>query len=211
MNNREHGNGDGNGNDHEHRKKDNLANTDETGSETESTSLPQPVIDEAERLTRLCINAIVDAEATAYRDERQSLLDEYGYAARVRDADDTLVLYPQSWLVDGIAQVDQIDDTDQAIEISLSGPATGADWEDVETTNQAIIDTVREEHGRIHAKNIRAFADFMGNHYLKPVTDATRDERREFLDDYYTRNAWPSEEEAAVVSESIRLLETIER
>ena len=207
MNNREHGNG----NDHEHRKKDNLANTDETGSETESTSLPQPVIDEAERLTRLCINAIVDAEATAYRDERQSLLDEYGYAARVRDADDTLVLYPQSWLVDGIAQVDQIDDTDQAIEISLSGPATGADWEDVETTNQAIIDTVREEHGRIHAKNIRAFADFMGNHYLKPVTDATRDERREFLDDYYTRNAWPSEEEAAVVSESIRLLETIER
>jgi len=51
----------------------------------------------------------------------------------------------------------------------------------------------------------------MGNHYLKPVTDATRDERREFLDDYYTRNAWPSEEEAAVVSESIRLLETIER
>lgn len=211
MNNREHGNGDGNGNDHEHRKKDNLANTDETGSETESTSLPQPVIDEAERLTRLCINAIVDAEATAYRDERQSLLDEYGYAARVRDADDTLVLYPQSWLVDGIAQVDQIDDTDQAIEISLSGPATGADWEDVETTNQAIIDTVREEHGRIHAKNIRAFADFMGNHYLKPVTDATRDERREFLDDYYTRNAWPSEEQAAVVSESIRLLETIER
>jgi hypothetical protein len=211
MNNREHGNGNGNGNDHEHRKKDNLANTDETGSETESTSLPQPVIDEAERLTRLCINAIVDAEATAYRDERQSLLDEYGYAARVRDADDTLVLYPQSWLVDGIAQVDQIDDTDQAIEISLSGPATGADWEDVETTNQAIIDTVREEHGRIHAKNIRAFADFMGNHYLKPVTDATRDERREFLDDYYTRNAWPSEEEAAVVSESIRLLETIER
>lgn len=209
MNNREHGNG--NGNDHEHRKKDNLANTDETGSETESTSLPQPVIDEAERLTRLCINAIVDAEATAYRDERQSLLDEYGYAARVRDADDTLVLYPQSWLVDGIAQVDQIDDTDQAIEISLSGPATGADWEDVETTNQAIIDTVREEHGRIHAKNIRAFADFMGNHYLKPVTDATRDERREFLDDYYTRNAWPSEEQAAVVSESIRLLETIER
>ena len=121
------------------------------------------------------------------------------------------MLYPQSWLVDGIAQVDQIDDTDQAIEISLSGPATGADWEDVETTNQAIIDTVREEHGRIHAKNIRAFADFMGNHYLKPVADATRDERREFLDDYYTRNAWPSEEEAAVVSESIRLLETIER
>jgi|APHM01.1.fsa_nt_gi hypothetical protein len=211
MNNREHGNGNGNGNDHEHRKKDNLANTDEIGSETESTSLPQPVIDEAERLTRLCINATVDAEATAYHDERQSLLDEYGYAARVRDADDTLVLYPQSWLVDGIAQVDQIDDTDQAIEISLSGPATGADWEDVETTNQAIIDTVREEHGRIHAKNIRAFADFMGNHYLKPVTDATRDERREFLDDYYTRNAWPSEKEAAVVSESIRLLETIER
>jgi hypothetical protein len=196
--------------DHDHGQQDDAEITDAESGDAERTSLPQSVIDEAERLTRLCINTTVDAEITAYRNERQSLLDEHGYAARVRDADDTLVLYPQSWLVDGIAQFDQIDNTDRAVEISLSGPAIGADWENVETTNKTIIDMIRQEHGKAHARNIRAFADFMGNHYLKSVTEATKDEREEFINEYYTRNVWPSEKEAAIVSESIRLLDTIE-
>ncbi|WP_303704119.1 rnhA operon protein [Haloquadratum walsbyi] len=199
---------------HEHKsetkQKDDVETVDEGMSDGAEKSLPQSVIDEAERLTRLCVNATVDAEITVYRDQRQSLLDEYGYTARIRDADDTLVLYPQSWLTDGIAQFNQIDDTNRAVEVSLSGPAVEADWEDVETTNKTIIDTIRQEHGEAHAKNIRAFADFMGNYYLKTVTEATKDERKEFINEYYTRNAWPSEQEEAIVSKSIKLLDTIE-
>jgi hypothetical protein len=167
--------------------------------------VPEDVVSEAERLTRLAADAAVEAEAAVYRERRETVVDEHDFTARVREADDTLVLYPEEWVEDGVVQVDRIEDTDRAVEVSLSGPDHGAEWEAVESDNEAIVAAVAEEHGPVHAANVRAFADFMGNYYLKRVDDATDAEREEFLTEYYPRNAWPSAEQAAVVEESVAL------
>ena len=95
------------------------------------------------------------------------------------------------------------------MEVSLSGPDHDAEWADVEADNEAIVSAVADAHGQTHAANVRAFADFMGNHYLKRVDDATTDETTEFLTEYYPRNAWPSAEQAAVVEESLELVAEI--
>ena len=167
--------------------------------------LPAEVVSEAERLTRLAADAAVDAEATVYRERRASIVDDHDFTARVRDADDTLVLHPAEWVDDGVVRVDRVDDTDRAVEVSLSGPDHGAEWESVEADNEAVVAAVAEAHGAAHAANVRAFADFMGNHYLKRVGDATDAEREEFLTEYYPRNAWPSAEQEAIVEESLAL------
>ncbi|MBB6647673.1 rnhA operon protein [Halobellus sp. MBLA0160] len=167
--------------------------------------MPEEVVSEAERLTRLATDAAVDAEAAVYRDRRAEIVREHDFVPRVREEDDTLVLYPEEWVEEGLIQLDRIEDTDRAVEVSLSGPDHGAEWEAVEADNEAIVAAVAEEHGQVHAANVRAFADFMGNHYLKRVDDATEAERAEFLTEYYPRNAWPSAEQAAVVEESLRL------
>ena len=167
--------------------------------------LPAEVVSEAERLTRLAADATVDAEATVYRERRASIVDDHDFTARVRDADDTLVLHPAEWVDDGVVRVDRVDDTDRAVEVSLSGPDHGAEWESVEADNEAVVAAVAEAHGAAHAANVRAFADFMGNHYLKRVGDATDAEREEFLTEYYPRNAWPSAEQEAIVEESLAL------
>lgn len=167
--------------------------------------VPEEVVSEAERLTRLAAEAAVEAEAEVYRDRRAEIVGEHDYTARVRGEDDTLVLYPEEWVQEGVVQIDRIEDTDRAVEVSLSGPDHGAEWEAVEADNEAIVEAVAEEYGATHAANVRAFADFMGNHYLKRVGDATEAEREEFLTEYYPRNAWPSAEQAAVVEESLEL------
>jgi len=186
------------------------ANGDDTdrGNGTDSDSepeVPEEVVSEAERLTRLAADAAVEAEAAVYRERREAIVDDHDFTARVREDDDTLVLYPQEWVDDGVVQVERIEDTDRAVEVSLSGPDHGAEWAAVEADNEEIVETVAEAHGPTHAANVRAFADFMGNHYLKRVDDATDAEREEFLTEYYPRNAWASEEQAAVVEESIAL------
>ena len=179
-----------------------------TGSDdaADDPEIPEDVIDEAERLTRLESEAAVDDAAEAYRERRDGLVDEHDFTARVRDEDDTLVLYPEEWVEDGTVQFDRIEDTDRAVEVSLSGPDHGAEWEHVEDENQAIVDAVETEYGPAHAANVRAFADFMGNHYLKTVADATPEEREEFLTEYYPRNAWPSKEQESIVVDSVELV-----
>jgi hypothetical protein len=167
--------------------------------------VPEDVVSEAERLTRLAANAAVEAEADVYRDRRAEIVDDHDFVPRVREADDTLVLYPEEWVDDGVVQFDRIEDTDRAVEVSLSGPDHSAEWGAVEADNEAIVAAVAEDHGPTHAANVRAFADFMGNHYLKRVDDATEAEREEFLTEYYPRNAWPSAEQRAVVEESVEL------
>ncbi|WP_336022133.1 DUF7108 family protein [Halobellus salinisoli] len=182
----------------------------ETASETETESeVPEDVVDEAERLTRLAEEAAVEDAAAAYRERRDELVEEHSFTPRVRGEDDTLVLYPEEWVDDSVVQFDRIDDTDRAVEVSLSGPDLGADWEAVEEANQAIVEAVEAEYGPDHATNVRAFADFMGNHYLKRVDDATDDEREEFLTEYYPRNAWPSKEQESIVAESIALVDDV--
>ena len=172
--------------------------------------LPEETIDEAERLTRLARDATDENEAAAYRSRRDELLADRGFVARIRDADETLVLYPEEWVEDGVARPDRIDDTDRAAERPLDpGVGEAAEWEAVEAHNADLIEAVEDEHGPVHAANARAFADFIGNHYARRVETATADEIEEFLAEYYPRNAWPSKEQRNAVDESIeRLFET---
>jgi len=168
--------------------------------------LPDDVVSEVERLTRLARRATDDAEAAAYEQRRTAILASHDFRARIRDADDTLVLHPAEWLDDGTVQFDRIEDTDRAVEVSLSGPGDPETWDEVERHNAELVSAVEDEHGPVHAANARVFADFAGNHYAKRIDGITTAEVEEFRTEYYRRNAWPSEEQKAVIGESLRLL-----
>jgi len=89
--------------------------------------VPADTVDEAERLTparptdrgrggrRVLPRA---ARRTSHRSRLRP--------AAPREEDDTLVLYPDEWMDDGTVQLDRIETTDRAVEVSLSGPATPA-------------------------------------------------------------------------------------
>ncbi|NHN58066.1 MULTISPECIES: rnhA operon protein [Halorussus] len=195
----------------------------ETTPSSEDDTLPEEVVERAERLTHRARDAVDDAEADAYREERGDLLAEHDYLARVREDDTgaTLVLHPDEW-VERVApeeqrgeggetaevriRTDRIEDTGRAVEVSLSGPGDPDEWETVEEHNREIAARVREAHGDVHGDNAAAFADFMGNHYARPVESATSGEIEEFLAEYFPRNAWPTEEQRAAVEESIDLV-----
>jgi hypothetical protein len=168
--------------------------------------LPEGPIEEAERLTRLARDVSDPAEAAAHRERRDELLAEHGYAARYRAEDDTLVLNPAEWFEDGVVRTDRIEDLSRAVERPLSDAGADDEWRAVEEHNAALVERVDARHGPVHAANARAFADFMGNHYTRRVETASRRELREFLDEYYPRNAWPSERQKTVIDESLRLL-----
>ena len=173
--------------------------------------LPEELIDEAERLTRLARDVPDPDEAAAHRERRDELLAEHGYTARYRTEDDTLVLNPTEWFEDGVVRTDRIEDLSRAVERPLSDAGADGEWRAVEEHNAALVERVDAHHGPTHAANARAFADFMGNHYSRRVETASRRELREFLDEYYPRNAWPSERQKTVIDESLRLLfETVD-
>jgi hypothetical protein len=175
------------------------------------TDLPADTVDEAERLTRLAREAVDDAEATAYRAERDQLLDAHGYTSRIRNEDtgDVLVCHPQEWVEDGVIRPELVEDTDRGVEVRLSGPGDPDDWEDIEAQNSRVVEAVRETHGAVHGETARALADFMGNHYAKPIAEATEDELREFREQYFPRNAWPTDEQRSLLEKSVRL--TVEK
>ena len=170
-------------------------------------TLPAEVVDEAERLTRLTREAVVDAEAEAYLDDRADLLAGHDYTARIREDEtrDVLVLHPDSWVEDDTIRTDRIEDVDRGIEVPLSGPGVGDDWAEIDSYNRTIVENVREAHGDTHAATVAALADFAGNHYAKPLTELTAEELAEFVDDYFRRNAWPTDEQRAVVEKSVEL------
>lgn len=168
--------------------------------------IPGDVIESVTRLTRLAREAVDENESTAYRKRRAELLTEYDFAARLRREDDTLVLHPEEWLEDGVVQLERLEDLDRAVEVPLEGQRAHEDWEAVEARNAAVVDELADAHEEVHAANARAFADFMGNHYKRTVDTATAREVREFLEEYYPRNAWPTREQQAVVRESLELL-----
>jgi len=173
--------------------------------------IPADAVDEAERLTRLAraaerrADAENDAaeEAELYRERRTALAADHDYEDRIRDEDDTLVLYPEEWLEEGTVQFDRIEETERAVEVSLSGPGDPERWQEIADHNDALVDAVAES-APTHEANARAFTAFASNHYAKPAEDLTSEEVREFLDDYYPRNAWPSEADASLVEESVR-------
>ncbi len=181
--------------------------TETSGGSGNEQPLPEDVIDRAETLTRRIENAIDDNERDAYRRERAEILDAHAYEVRVREGDtgETLVLYPEEWIEGGTVQIGRIDDTDRAVERPISGPGSGADWEAVDSHNRAVAARVREQHGETHGETAAAFADFMSNHYAKPIEKSTPAEREEFRTEYFPRNAWPSEKQRGQVAESLRL------
>ena len=218
-------------------------------SEDDGDGLPDAVVDEAERLTRLAREADRreasdrasgervaeqreatertsgergeprvaertasreapdDGEADVYRRARDELLAEYEYTARVREDGDgaVLVLHPDEWLEDGTAQIEHIEDVSRGVEVPLSGPGEGADWEAVEAHNRDIAETVAETHGEPHGATAHALADFAGNHYAKRLESLTPPELREFREEYLPRNAWPTQAQRDVVAKSLRL------
>ena len=172
--------------------------------------VPVEAVDEAERLTRLAREAEsaeptpeIEEAAAQYRERRDALAAEYGYTARVRDEDDALVLYPDEWMDDGTVQLDRIEDTDRAVEVPLSGTNGEDAWPEIEAHNADLVAAVADEHGAVHAANARAFADFMGNHYLARIESATADQVTEFIEEYYPRNAWASSAQREVVDASL--------
>jgi len=169
--------------------------------------LPADTQDEAERLTRLAREAVDEGAAAAYRDQRTALLDEYNYNARIREDDtgDVLVCYPDEWVEDGVIRPDRVEDTDRGVEIRLSGPGDPDEWDEVEERNRAVVEAVRDEHGEAHGETARALADFMGNHYAKPIAEATPEELAEFRDEYFQRNVWPTEKQRALLDDSVQL------
>jgi hypothetical protein len=172
-------------------------------------SLPDEVREATERRTLLARRAEDDDEAATHRERRDDLLAEHGYEARVRaDADrDVLVLHPAEWIDEsGRVDVDRVDDVDRGVEVPLSGPGDPEDWTEIEAHNRRAARTVADEHGAVHGANAHAFADFMGNHYARPVEAAGPPEVEEFLTEYVPRNSWPSDEQRAVLEESVALV-----
>jgi hypothetical protein len=167
-----------------------------------SEELPEGVIEEAERLTRLARDCEGE-EAATYRERRADLLAEHGYRARVRDDDEMLVLYPAEWRTEDTVDPSAIEDTSRAVEVSLA--ASGA-FADVAEHNRSIARQVAAEHGGAHGENATAFAEYMSNHHARRVETARDQEVTEFLEEYFPRNAWPSDDQRNVIEQSLRLV-----
>ena len=172
--------------------------------------LPADVVGRAATLTRHVRRTVDDDERAAVTAERDRVLAAHGYIARVRedDAGETLVLYPDEWVDDGVVRVNRVEDPGRAVERPLSGVGSD-DWDAVEAHNRRVAERVRAVHGDPHGATAHAYADFMSNHYAKRVERATPAERREFREEYFPRNAWPTEAQREVVEESLRRVEEI--
>jgi len=178
--------------------------------------IPPDAVSEAERLTRLARDAEAErstpevAEAAAfYRERRDELAAEHDYVPRLREDDDTLVLYPEEWMEEGTVRLDRIETTDRAVEVSLSGPGDADRYREVAAYNDAVADAVAEAYDETHADTARQFAAFMSDHYVRAVDDATPELRVEFREEYLPRNGWPTDEQLAVVEESLAVVETV--
>lgn len=188
--------------------RDSEPETPEPADEERVPDIPEDVVEEAERLTRLARaterrdDDAAEEEATVYREQRDALAADHEYDTRLREADDTLVLYPEEWLVDGVVQIDRIEETDRAVELSLSGPGDPEHWEAIAEHNEALVAAMADDAPQ-HEGNARALVAFASNHYAKPVEELGAEAVREFLEEYYPRNAWPSETEASLVEESV--------
>lgn len=172
------------------------------------SELPESVIEQAVRLTRRARAAVDPNEAAAYRTERNEKLATHGYEARVREETTgaVLVCYPSEWMEDGTVQLDAIEEQSRAIERTLAGPDQNQEFETVDAHNRELVAQVREVGGPVHAENAAAFADFMGNYYVRPMESASAAEVTEFLNEYYPRNVWPTTEQETLVEASLQLV-----
>lgn len=184
--------------------------------------IPVEAVEEAERLTRLAREAEaareteaarstpdVEEAAAFYRERRDEVAAEHGYVPRVREEDDALVLYPEEWTDGDTVRVDRIDDTDRAVEVSLSGPGDAGRYREVAAYNDAVAEAVAEREAAVHARTAEAFAAFMSNHYVRRVDEAGPETRAEFREEYLVRNGWPTDEQLAVAEESLSVIESV--
>lgn len=191
----------------EHDTVDNDAEDTPESTESDSVELPADVIEEATRLTRRARAAVDQNEATGYREARRELLADYEFTTRIREEDDdVLVFYPEEWVEDGTVRPERIEDTDRGVERPLEGAGDPDNWETVAEYNDSLAAEIKAEYGPEHGANARALAEFMNNHYAKPIEDATDEELSEFLTDYYQRNVWPTDDQKAVIEESVQLV-----
>jgi hypothetical protein len=172
--------------------------------------LPPEVVDEAERLTRRAREAVDEAERAGALRARGRLLADHGFTARVRSDEnrEVLVLHPAAWVEDGSIRPGRIEDIDRGVERPLSGPGD-EDWKTVDAHNRELARAVEQAHGPVHGANAQALADFASNHYGKRIEELTGEELALFLEEYYRRNVWPTDDQEAVVEQSVRL--TVER
>lgn len=178
-------------------------------SDARVPDVPPAAVDEAERLTRLAREATDPAAAERYRERRDALAADHAYTPRLREEDDTLVLYPDEWMASGTVQLDRIENTDRAVEVSLSGPGDADRYRAVADYNDAVVKAVAERADDVHAATARSFAAFMSNHYVRTVDDATPEMRAEFREEYFPRNGWPTDEQLAVLEESVATVESV--
>jgi len=191
------------------RAREVVAEAAESDDTTRTPDIPAAAVDEAERLTRLAREAADTAETERYRERRGELAAEFGYTARVREADETLVLYPAEWMAAGTAQLDRIEDTNRAVEVSLSGPGDADRYREVAEKNDAVVEAVRERTESVHAETAHSLAAFMSNHYVRPIHEATPEMYEEFRTEYFHRNAWPSDTQRDALAESLERIKSV--
>lgn len=181
--------------------------TESTDTDADDTELPESVVAEAERLTRRARAAAEDAERRGALRARRRLLADHGFTARVREEEsrDVLVLHPEAWVEDGTVRPDRIEDIDRGIERPLSGVGDD-DWAAVENHNRELVAAVERVHGPVHGANAQALADFAGNHYKKRIEQLSGEELALFLEEYYRRNVWPTDDQRSAVEKSVRLV-----
>ncbi|MFB6187930.1 MAG: rnhA operon protein, partial [Halobacteriaceae archaeon] len=141
-----------------------------------------------------------------YKQRRRELLDRFDYEFHLRSTENetVLVCYPSAWMDNGIVDIEAIDDRDKAIERNLNSTHSEKDWETIYTINNEIATDVKESYGKIHGQTATAFSEFMSNHRMAPIWNATANDIIEFLQEYFVRNAWPTDAQSAVVNRSLR-------
>lgn len=172
--------------------------------------LPEEIVEKAVELSQKAQHPQLPTDR--FERERDALVSEYGFRARIRDDDSrgpVLVCYPDDWLSEGTVRLSRVDNTDRAVERPLFTVETDQTWERVYSHNEEVVTQVFNEFGEVHGENAQAFADYMSNHYKRQVESAGSHELNEFLNEYYPRNAWPSEAQKRVVEESLRLVFTV--
>jgi hypothetical protein len=183
---------------------------DPAAAGTPEDPLPEEIQERATTLTRHARRTGDPAATERYREEREALLAEHDYTARVRESDATLVLHPEEWIEDGTVRPDRIECTGDAVEIPLDGPDD--DWAVVDRHNRRVADRVDAEYGAAHAATASALADYAGNHHESRIDHLTDAQLDRFLKEYFPRNAWPSDEQREVLEESVAVaLEISER
>ncbi len=169
--------------------------------------LPPSVVQTVRAMTRTARFA-THARPDAIRERRDALLARFGYRARVR-ADDpvpTLVCYPDAWIEDGLLQPEQLESTDDAVEVPLSSVGSLEEFEAIEAHNQDVAQRVTDHYGALHGKTAAAFGTYMANHHNAPIEAATPSQVDHFRSDYFPRNAWPTDEQVAALDTSLELL-----